>query len=380
MPSTTTRTTTRDAIREAAEAAGWTLASQDDTEDYYRLRVGGRLIMWAAVAYTAAGRLLSASGGRQSHALVSREWSPREAGKAESIREWLAATGELARQAETETADTAPAIKVCTDSSRGVLGQPLDPATDITAAEVMAAFRMAGPGGCRRSEPRRPGDGTSWYLRHTNPRGTYDLTRVEMPDGQLRLYASRYNGYGDDGTAEGQRAGMRFGCAWSPVTVTGDVPGPGEWCAACGHPGSDADPLTPAGSGYPVHTSHLTDARSGLYRPEPIEDQGDQSDQGEPDRFVVFAGPPIGQAGRSAWAESWTEDGHAILPTAHTTVAEAVRRLREANPDAIVSHVVLAPDAPVLALAAAGGHFAFDGDPDCLECARLAQGGKSGRP
>lgn len=90
------------------------------------------------------------------------------------------------------------------------------------------------------------------------------------------------------------------------------------------------------------------------------------------DRFVVFAGPAIGTAGRSAWCESWTADGHSVLPTAWVTVGQAVRALRTANPGAVVVRSVPARDSRVMAQAAAGGHFALDGDPDCPECARLS--------
>jgi hypothetical protein len=36
-------------------------------------------------------------------------------------------------------------------------------------------------------------------------------------------------------------------------------------CAACGHDGTDRDPLTLDDEGYRVHRSHTTDHTSGLY-------------------------------------------------------------------------------------------------------------------
>jgi hypothetical protein len=38
-----------------------------------------------------------------------------------------------------------------------------------------------------------------------------------MPNGDRRYFVNRYNGYGDDGTEEGRKSGMRFGCAWPQV-------------------------------------------------------------------------------------------------------------------------------------------------------------------
>ena len=117
------------------------------------------------------------------------------------------------------------------------------------------------------------------------------------------------------------------------------------------------------------HTDIPDEAQAGADR-----DQGDEDHPTEPDRFVVFAGPgDPGRPGMTAWAESWTADGHAVLPTAYTAVADAVQGLRAANPGAAVEQAVLDRDSPVLAMAYNGGHFALDGDPDCAECARLAR-------
>lgn len=37
-------------------------------------------------------------------------------------------------------------------------------------------------------------------------------------------------------------------------------------CAACGHPGTGADPLVLSADGWRVHRSDTTDPRSGFYR------------------------------------------------------------------------------------------------------------------
>lgn len=66
-------------------------------------------------------------------------------------------------------------------------------------------------------QPSRPGNGVSRVWRRTIGANVYAFTVVNMPDGELRLFAQVYNGYGDDGTEFGRTTGMRFGCAWSRV-------------------------------------------------------------------------------------------------------------------------------------------------------------------
>lgn len=45
----------------------------------------------------------------------------------------------------------------------------------------------------------------------------HSFRAIEMPNGERRYVANRYNGYGDDGTEAGRTSGMRFGCAWSQI-------------------------------------------------------------------------------------------------------------------------------------------------------------------
>jgi hypothetical protein len=48
-------------------------------------------------------------------------------------------------------------------------------------------------------------------------------------------------------------------------------------CAACGHDGTNADPLV-LDDGYRVHTSHTTDVNSGLYgRQQWTNDDADEA-------------------------------------------------------------------------------------------------------
>jgi hypothetical protein len=76
-----------------------------------------------------------------------------------------------------------------------------------------------------RSEIRHRAEHSTGDVRHGSTRTwrrtlrgvPHAFTAVLMPDGERRYFVSRYNGYCDDGTAEGRTFGMRFGCAWSPV-------------------------------------------------------------------------------------------------------------------------------------------------------------------
>lgn len=44
-----------------------------------------------------------------------------------------------------------------------------------------------------------------------------------------------------------------------------DHAGQRNFCAACGHDGTAADPLVKTLDGFRAHRSHTTDPRSGLY-------------------------------------------------------------------------------------------------------------------
>ncbi len=68
------------------------------------------------------------------------------------------------------------------------------------------------PGRETRSEihtrlPDRPGNGTSRSWTRTVGGQTYGFTLVAMPDGEIRWFVVRFNGY---------PGGPRFGIAWSP--------------------------------------------------------------------------------------------------------------------------------------------------------------------
>lgn len=65
--------------------------------------------------------------------------------------------------------------------------------------------------------PIREGNGSTRTWSRTLRGVPHSFTAVMMPSGERRYAVDRYNGYGDDGTAEGRRSGMRFGCAWTPV-------------------------------------------------------------------------------------------------------------------------------------------------------------------
>lgn len=69
----------------------------------------------------------------------------------------------------------------------------------------------------RRYVPTNPTRGTSRTWMRTINGTPHAFVAVSMPDGERRYSVRRYNGYCDDGTPEGRKSGMRFGCAWSPV-------------------------------------------------------------------------------------------------------------------------------------------------------------------
>lgn len=65
--------------------------------------------------------------------------------------------------------------------------------------------------------PTREGNGTSYTWRRTINGRPYAFNYVAMPNGERRMFVSRYNGYcaNPDGTPG--RGALAFGCAWSPV-------------------------------------------------------------------------------------------------------------------------------------------------------------------
>jgi len=65
-------------------------------------------------------------------------------------------------------------------------------------------------------EPDREGSGRSRMWRRDINDTPYQFTVVNMPDGEIRLFVSRYNGYGD-GSAMDRDSAMRFACAWTRV-------------------------------------------------------------------------------------------------------------------------------------------------------------------
>lgn len=65
--------------------------------------------------------------------------------------------------------------------------------------------------------PDREDFGTSRHWSRTIGDNRYSFTVANMPNGELRLAVSVYNGYGDDGTEWGRKTGMKFGCAWTEI-------------------------------------------------------------------------------------------------------------------------------------------------------------------
>lgn len=88
--------------------------------------------------------------------------------------------------------------------------------TEITVDQHDAAFGASAWPAVERAalhgavDSRRVAIGGQWY----------DVTRVQMPDGERRRFARQYNGYGDGRPAE-REISMGFACAWSPVAVVG---------------------------------------------------------------------------------------------------------------------------------------------------------------
>jgi len=91
-------------------------------------------------------------------------------------------------------------------------------------------------------EPDRPGNGSTRTWSRVLRGVPHGFTAVTMPDGERRYFASRYNGYGDDGTDAGRESGMRYGCAWSRV---------GAWIVAAPQPADVARSLPVYASGSP---------------------------------------------------------------------------------------------------------------------------------
>ena len=89
----------------------------------------------------------------------------------------------------------------------------------ITSVEIDAALTAPGADVFTYADPAREGNGTWRSVRIEDARGAFQLARVDMPDGRVRYSATQYNGYADDGTAEGRKRAQRFACAWSPTLV-----------------------------------------------------------------------------------------------------------------------------------------------------------------
>lgn len=51
----------------------------------------------------------------------------------------------------------------------------------------------------------------------------------------------------------------------NPAQQARDHNGQRNICAACGHNGTNADPLVKATDGFRIHRTHTTDRRSGYY-------------------------------------------------------------------------------------------------------------------
>lgn len=65
--------------------------------------------------------------------------------------------------------------------------------------------------------PSSPEHGTTRVWDRIIGGAHFAFTAVTMPNGELRYFVKRYNGYGDDGTEWGVTSGKRFSCAWTLV-------------------------------------------------------------------------------------------------------------------------------------------------------------------
>jgi hypothetical protein len=188
----------REAIRAAAEAAGWRHTVNAARADAYRAtgweRSGAqRMEMWELnVEFSARGALVYASARRGGDALISTEWSARTVGKAASVCAWLAEHSAIAPEPT---------------------GPPPVPLAPFTPAEIDALTEHI-----TGRPPSRAGNGTTHTVRVERDGVPYYVTRVDFPTGRRRYTAQRFNGYA---------GGERFACAWDhlgfvevPATAT----------------------------------------------------------------------------------------------------------------------------------------------------------------
>lgn len=126
------------------------------------------------------------------------------------------------------------------------------PATPVSAEvdQVQAPLVLGERTPLRTTMPDRAGNGVSRRWSRTIGAHRYSFTVVNMPSGELRLFAEVYNGYGDNGTPESREIGMRFGCAWTPVHSIILPAGNGPDGGNGGGPTDPDDPAPVDGGGF----------------------------------------------------------------------------------------------------------------------------------